>query len=173
MMIERTSPRAPRRSPLRAARPHPLTCELHREHARASRTAAASSRGWRPRRRCGRRGTWLRTKPSARQARAPETFVGLTWRPMVHPFARDLQAATMPSALQHAWKLSGAQAMSQPTRRNFLTATGGILTAAAVAGPFIRTSRTAAAEPEKKIGFAIVGLGRFGAGQLLRSLPEC
>ena len=26
---------------------------------------------------------------------------------------------------------------------------------------------------EKKLGFAIVGLGRFGAGQLLRSLPEC
>jgi predicted dehydrogenase len=32
-----------------------------------------------------------------------------------------------------------------------------------------------AAEPgePKKLGFAIVGLGRFGAGQLLRSLPEC
>src|SRR5687768_5304901 len=26
---------------------------------------------------------------------------------------------------------------------------------------------------DKKVGFAIVGLGRFGAGQLLRSLPEC
>ena len=26
---------------------------------------------------------------------------------------------------------------------------------------------------QKKIGYAIVGLGRFGAGQLLRSLPEC
>src|SRR4051794_1105894 len=63
--------------------------------------------------------------------------------------------------------------MTQPTRRNFLTTTGGLVAAAAAAGPFIRTSRTAAAEPEKKIGFAIVGLGRFGAGQLLRSLPEC
>ena len=27
--------------------------------------------------------------------------------------------------------------------------------------------------PQKKLGFAIVGLGRFGAGQLLRSMPEC
>jgi predicted dehydrogenase len=26
---------------------------------------------------------------------------------------------------------------------------------------------------EKKLGFAIVDLGRFGAGRLLRSLPEC
>ncbi len=61
--------------------------------------------------------------------------------------------------------------MTHTTRRQFMATTSGIL-AATAAGTFINSSK-AADEPQKKIGFAIVGLGRFGAGQLLRSLPEC
>jgi predicted dehydrogenase len=65
--------------------------------------------------------------------------------------------------------------MNEPSRRRFIATTGGILAAAAAGvGPLIWTSRTRAADvPAKKVGFAIVGLGRFGAGQLLRSMPEC
>jgi predicted dehydrogenase len=54
------------------------------------------------------------------------------------------------------------------SRRRFLQAAS--VTAAAMAlAPHVRGQDAA----QKKVGFAIVGLGRFGAGQLLRSLPEC
>src|SRR5688500_9216573 len=57
--------------------------------------------------------------------------------------------------------------MTQRTRRQFLASTS--LAAAAMAlAPHVRAQET-----QKKVGYAIVGLGRFGAGQLLRSLPEC
>ena len=58
------------------------------------------------------------------------------------------------------------------TRRRFLqSGSAGVLAGAAAMAlaPHLRGQETA----PKKIGFAIVGLGRFGAGQLLRSLPEC
>ena len=64
--------------------------------------------------------------------------------------------------------------MSDLTRRTFLRQTGGVMAAGAAAmalAPHVRGAEEAAAN--KKLGFAIVGLGRFGAGQLLRSLPEC
>src|SRR4051812_469176 len=58
--------------------------------------------------------------------------------------------------------------MARSTRREFLAASS--LAAAAMAlAPHVRGQDAS----QKKIGFAIVGLGRFGAGQLLRSLPEC
>lgn len=58
------------------------------------------------------------------------------------------------------------------SRRRFIQATGSAL---AAAGGISVLTHAHAAEPSapKKLGFAIVGLGRFGAGQLLRSLPEC
>jgi predicted dehydrogenase len=57
--------------------------------------------------------------------------------------------------------------MIPKTRREFITHTS--LAAAAMAlAPHVRGQ-----EQTKKAGYAIVGLGRFGAGQLLRSLPEC
>src|SRR2546423_3416482 len=52
-------------------------------------------------------------------------------------------------------------------RREFLK------TSAVAATMAMAAQVTAQDEPGKKLGFAIVGLGRFGAGQLLRSLPEC
>jgi len=55
------------------------------------------------------------------------------------------------------------------TRRRFLQTSGVAAGAAAMAlAPHVGGQDT-----ERKIGFAIVGLGNFGAGQLLRSLPEC
>jgi predicted dehydrogenase len=44
----------------------------------------------------------------------------------------------------------------------------GAAAAAMALAPHVRGQ-----DEPKKLGFAIVGLGRFGAGQLLRSLPEC
>src|SRR5688572_2484850 len=58
--------------------------------------------------------------------------------------------------------------IKQTTRRQFL-ATTSLAAAAMALAPHVRGQET---QP-KKLGFAIVGLGRFGAGQLLRSLPEC
>ena len=52
-------------------------------------------------------------------------------------------------------------------RREFLK------TSAVAATMAMAAQVTAQDQPGKKLGFAIVGLGRFGAGQLLRSLPEC
>ncbi|HYO08430.1 MAG TPA: Gfo/Idh/MocA family oxidoreductase [Tepidisphaeraceae bacterium] len=63
--------------------------------------------------------------------------------------------------------------MSNATRRQFLRNSGILAMAAAGAGPLLRTSRAQTTAPEKKLGFAIVGLGRFGAGKLLAALPEC
>lgn len=59
----------------------------------------------------------------------------------------------------------------QLTRRRFLqTASAAATAAAAMAvAPHVRGQDNSS----KKVGYAIVGLGRFGAGQLLRSLPEC
>jgi predicted dehydrogenase len=70
---------------------------------------------------------------------------------------------------------------SHSTRRTFLKHSGILAMAAAGTGPLLKTSKAAGADAaagagaggEKKLGFAIVGLGKFGAGQLLRSLPEC
>src|SRR5689334_22041875 len=63
--------------------------------------------------------------------------------------------------------------MRNTTRRTFIKNSGIVAMAAAGAGPLLKTSRAAEPPADKKLGFAIVGLGRFGAGQLLRSLPEC
>src|SRR5687767_14029399 len=64
--------------------------------------------------------------------------------------------------------------MNQPhdSRRTFLTRSAAAMSALGAASILTHAH---AAEPgeAKKLGFAIVGLGRFGAGQLLRSLPEC
>jgi len=57
--------------------------------------------------------------------------------------------------------------MSQPTRRQVLSSLA-VGAAAMTLAPHVRGQ-----DAQKKLGFAIVGLGRFGAGQLLRSLPEC
>ena len=54
------------------------------------------------------------------------------------------------------------------TRRRFLQ-TASVAAAAIAIAPHVRGQDTS----NKKVGYAIVGLGRFGAGQLLRSLPEC
>jgi predicted dehydrogenase len=59
---------------------------------------------------------------------------------------------------------------SAVSRRRFLQSASVAAAAIAVA-PHVRGQDNAAAK--KKLGFAIVGLGRFGAGQLLRSLPGC
>jgi predicted dehydrogenase len=61
--------------------------------------------------------------------------------------------------------MSDAMAMS---RRHFIQ-TASLAAAAMAVAPHVRGQDAA----NKKLGFAIVGLGRFGAGQLLRSLPEC
>jgi glucose-fructose oxidoreductase len=64
--------------------------------------------------------------------------------------------------------------MIRSSRRRFLsqTTTVAFTGAAAMAlAPHLRGAEEQTAN--KKLGFAIVGLGRFGAGQLLRSLPEC
>ena len=57
---------------------------------------------------------------------------------------------------------------SSLSRRRFLHSAGVAAGAVALA-PHVRGQDTS----QKKVGYAIVGLGRFGAGQLLRSLPEC
>ncbi|MEO6435824.1 MAG: Gfo/Idh/MocA family oxidoreductase [Tepidisphaeraceae bacterium] len=58
------------------------------------------------------------------------------------------------------------------SRRRFLQTSGaGVL--AGAAGMALAPHVLGQAAVQKKVGFAIVGLGRFGAGQLLRSLPEC
>ena len=54
-------------------------------------------------------------------------------------------------------------------RRDFLKTSA--FAAASAAG--LAQAQVQGLVAEKKLGFAIVGLGRFGAGQLLRSLPEC
>ncbi|MEA2709702.1 MAG: hypothetical protein QOF78_2303 [Phycisphaerales bacterium] len=54
------------------------------------------------------------------------------------------------------------------TRRRFLQ-TASVAAAAMAIAPHVRGQD----QSKKKIGFAIVGLGRFGAGQLLRSMPQC
>jgi len=58
--------------------------------------------------------------------------------------------------------------LSSLSRRRFLQS-AGVAAAAVALAPHARGQDTS----QKKIGYAIVGLGRFGAGQLLRSLPEC
>jgi predicted dehydrogenase len=57
---------------------------------------------------------------------------------------------------------------SSLTRRRFLQS-AGVAAAAVALAPHARGQDAS----QRKIGYAIVGLGRFGAGQLLRSLPEC
>src|SRR5687768_174379 len=57
---------------------------------------------------------------------------------------------------------------SSLSRRRFLQS-AGVAAAAIALAPHARGQDAS----QKKIGYAIVGLGRFGAGQLLRSLPEC
>ena len=61
--------------------------------------------------------------------------------------------------------------MNETTRREFLTAGSAIAVGAAAMAmvPHVAFGDDA----NKRVGFAIVGLGRFGAGQLLRSMPEC
>jgi predicted dehydrogenase len=54
------------------------------------------------------------------------------------------------------------------TRRRFLQSASVAAAAMAIA-PHVQGQDAA----QKRIGFAIVGLGRFGQGQLLRSLPDC
>ena len=54
------------------------------------------------------------------------------------------------------------------SRRRFLQ-TASVAAAAMAVAPHVRGQDAS----QKKVGFAIVGLGRFGAKQLLRSLPEC
>src|SRR5215831_2934629 len=59
------------------------------------------------------------------------------------------------------------------TRRNFLkntTKTALAVTFAASTGPFIITTR--AAEPEKKLGFALVGLGSLATNQIAPGLQK-
>ena len=62
--------------------------------------------------------------------------------------------------------------MNRTSRRQFL-ATGSTLAASAAAAMALAPHVRGQDNSQKKLGFAIVGLGRFGAGQLLRSLPEC
>ena len=57
--------------------------------------------------------------------------------------------------------------MMKSSRRAFL-ARSTVAAAAMALAPHVRGQ-----DAQKKLGYAIVGLGRFGAGQLLRSLPEC
>ncbi len=61
--------------------------------------------------------------------------------------------------------------MGQTTRREFLTAGSAIAVGAAAMG--LAPHLAFGDDANKRVGFAIVGLGRFGAGQLLRSMPEC
>src|SRR4051812_28920448 len=63
--------------------------------------------------------------------------------------------------------LASMTGMTKTSRRDFLTAST-VAAAAMALAPHVRGQET-----QKKLGFAIVGLGRFGAGQLLRSMPEC
>jgi predicted dehydrogenase len=58
----------------------------------------------------------------------------------------------------------------KPTRREIIAA-GSVAAVGAAAIALAPHVRGEAAQ--KRLGFAVVGLGRFGAGQLLRSLPEC
>ena len=64
--------------------------------------------------------------------------------------------------------------MSEPnpssslSRRRFLQ-TASVAAAAIAVAPHVRGQDTS----NRKVGYAIVGLGRFGHRQLLRSLPEC
>jgi predicted dehydrogenase len=55
-----------------------------------------------------------------------------------------------------------------PSRRRFLQ-TASVAAAAMAVAPHVRGQDAS----QKKVGYAIVGLGRFGAGQILRSMPEC
>ena len=63
--------------------------------------------------------------------------------------------------------------MADLSRRRFIqTASVASVAAAALAlAPHVHGEEEKT--DKKKLGFAIIGLGRFGAGQLLRSLPEC
>ena len=63
---------------------------------------------------------------------------------------------------------SSSSSFSPVSRRRFLQSASVAAAAMAIA-PHARGQD----QSNKKVGFAIVGLGRFGAGQLLRSMPEC
>ena len=58
---------------------------------------------------------------------------------------------------------------TQPSRRNFLAASGASLIAASA----LSRSAFAADEPKKKLGWAVVGLGRLALGQVLPAFAKC
>ena len=61
-----------------------------------------------------------------------------------------------------------SQSFSSVSRRRFLQS-ASVAAAAIALAPHVRGQD----QSKKKVGFAIMGLGRFGNGQLLRSMPEC
>src|SRR5829696_9252032 len=80
----------------------------------------------------------------------------------------DPSASSASSSSPASSPSSASASRAALTRRHFLQS-AGVAAAAVALAPHVRGQDQA----DKKIGYAIVGLGRFGAGQLLRSLPEC
>jgi predicted dehydrogenase len=72
--------------------------------------------------------------------------------------------------------MPGKSKSSTPTRRKFLTQTGTGLIAAGAAATLLDRAAAAQApadDPNRKIGFAMVGLGGFALGQLLPAFKDC
>ena len=64
--------------------------------------------------------------------------------------------------------------MSDMTRRNFLTRTGQGLALAGIGATLLHTSAKAEEHaPDKKLGFAFVGLGSFALRQLIPNIDKC
>ena len=59
------------------------------------------------------------------------------------------------------------------SRRRFLQATGATLTAASLAGARAAAQPRLPGPPEKKLGFAIVGLGSLSINQILPAFAHC
>ena len=59
------------------------------------------------------------------------------------------------------------------TRRDFLSRTGQGVLAAGVGATLLSTAAHAQSAPAKKVGYALVGIGRLTIGQLLPAFKEC